>query len=541
MNPCVRILLFSRDRAFQLEATLRSLYGTMEAAVVPEVFVVYRVTGSVHRAQYVQLKSQYPQVCFVEETDFQIDVLGVLEGSDFILFSVDDCIFLRPWSLDSMVESLQSHEASLGFSMRLGKNIHFCYPFQCEQLQPEFEDYGNGILSFVWSQANYDFGYPLEVSSSLYRTADILVCLRDSKFTRPNELERELASRVYLFSESRPLLSLFSLSVAFACPVNIVQDHKGNLFGQEFAIDAEELTKRFDEGLRMNLDFTKSFIPVSCHQEIKIAFEYLHGKKAEQLNLGHSRRWNRIYKKCDLDLSHYGMLLLPGVPKCGTSSMFSDLIQFDEVISHANKEINLPLDSYSMETQWFPLINPTHKKQGWLIDGSQNYCWDLEHRDLEFLSKQSFREKKVILMFRNPVLRSISNYEMNRKQHGWKDSFSAAWKEYVSEKGQKVMGDYLDFYRRNVYLFGEENVKAIISEEYFCNRLEILQDVRVFLGFRDTTNAFDLQVISPLNDQPQQYQMDDELYSQLVAFFEPNIKAFERALGIKTSWMDYRV
>ena len=218
--------------------------------------------------------------------------------------------------------------------------------------------------------------------------------------------------------------------------------------------------------------------------------------------------------------------------------MFSDLVQFEGIISNPTKEINIPLDDELMSTVWYDKVNPEKAESGWLVDASQNYCWDVDNRDLEYLAKLPFRDIRVILMFRNPIFRAASNYAMNRKQHGWKENFKDAWRSYCNEKGQAIMGNYLGFYERNWKLFGAERVKVVLSEHYFQHRTETLEEIRDFLGVQGDVKSFAQEVISPMNEGPAQYDLSDELYGQLKQHFAGKIRAFERRLGIQANWLD---
>lgn len=238
------------------------------------------------------------------------------------------------------------------------------------------------------------------------------------------------------------------------------------------------------------------------------------------------------------DPADYGLILLPGVPKCGTSTMFSDLVQFEGIISNSTKEINLPLDDEVMSTVWFDKVNPEKSGSGWLIDASQNYCWDVRNRDLEYLASQPFRDICVILMFRNPIFRAASNYAMNRKQHGWKKDFKDAWRSYCNEKGQRIMGNYLEFYERNRKLFGADRVKVVLSEHYFQNRIETLEEIREFLGVQGDVKSFEQEIISPMNEGPAQYDLSEEFYEELKKYFAGKVRAFEHRLGIRSNWFD---
>jgi len=270
----VRIILFSKDRGLQLEACLSSLFRSVKSSntIRLEVVVIFKASVPLYSRQYKLLENDFPEVVFIEENSFKDQFLGCLENSDYSLFLVDDTIFFRPWSLDVVIHSIDSFPRTLGFSLRLGKNITYCYPFQCVQRQPDFQTLSDGVIRYSWPGMDYDFGYPFEVSSSLYRTEDVIQALQGRQFGRPNELERELAKSAQLFEASKPELLLFDTSVAFACPINLVQEHRGNLFGKQFALDVQTLAERFEEGFRIDLGYFESFLPISCHQEVEIKF-----------------------------------------------------------------------------------------------------------------------------------------------------------------------------------------------------------------------------------------------------------------------------
>ena len=277
MNKTVSIVVFSKDRACQLEACLRSLFSSMRTSINCVVSVLYRASDPLYAGQYEALKTEVPQVKFVEEGNFESDFRDLLQGSEYALFVVDDCLFPSVWSLDECCSALQDHPEAVGFSLRLGKNITYCYPMQCSQQQPVFESLSEHVLQFDWTTSEYDFAYPLELSSSLYRTSDMKACLKDVSFGRPNELEREMYRRIGMFRDSHPKLLCFDQSVAFACPVNITQEVKTNCHGLAHPFDAEELAREYDRGLRIDLEPLKGFVPVSCHQEIPIRLVELTG------------------------------------------------------------------------------------------------------------------------------------------------------------------------------------------------------------------------------------------------------------------------
>jgi hypothetical protein len=273
MNSTIRMLAFSKDRALQLEACLRSLTERRTDRVELEILVVFRCSDERHLRQYQKLIRAFPDVRFIQENDFRKDVLQVMKGSDVIGFVVDDNIFIRNWSMETILDHFETTPDAIGFSLRLGRNINFCYPFQCEQSQPDFQEIGEGCVQYEWPGQEYDFGYPLEVSSSFYRTGDLLPLVEEMTFDSPNSFEHNLAVNSSKFVQSHPRLLCFEHSVAFCCPVNLVQETKTNKFGLNHPMDVGELADLFDSGMRVRLTPLDSFSPVSCHQEVELEFE----------------------------------------------------------------------------------------------------------------------------------------------------------------------------------------------------------------------------------------------------------------------------
>jgi len=67
----------------------------------------------------------------------------------------------------------ESNEETLGFSLRLGQNLDYCYSLSKEQSVPTHAVDGE-IMLWNWTSAESDWNYPLEVSSSIYKMSTIL-------------------------------------------------------------------------------------------------------------------------------------------------------------------------------------------------------------------------------------------------------------------------------------------------------------------------------------------------------------------------------
>jgi glycosyltransferase involved in cell wall biosynthesis/predicted SAM-dependent methyltransferase len=271
---CVTALIFSKDRAMQLQGTIESFMLHCRDSDVADLVVLFKTSNELHRGQYERLREKFPAVTFVEETDFKRQVLSVVERCKYVLFLVDDNIFVNPFSLRDVIAALDSGKNAIGFSLRLGKNTHYCYMLSCRQKLPAFERVRKGILGYYWPGAERDFGYPLEVSSSVYRSNEILCLLSRLDFSNPNTLESEMSQNSKMFVSTVPVLLVFDESVTFCNPVNIVQSvYENNKFGTIRRYTPEQLADCFSRGMAIDVRRYIGFTPDSAHQEVELYFK----------------------------------------------------------------------------------------------------------------------------------------------------------------------------------------------------------------------------------------------------------------------------
>lgn len=267
------VIVFSKDRAMQLHCTLRSLHLHCKDIDRSSVKVIYTTSSPVHEKAYRKMAEEFPSVGFVKERAFRDDLLSLLTSCEYVLFLVDDNIFARDFRLEDGMAALDRTPEAIGVSLRLGRNTTYCYMLDRAQRLPAFDDVAGGLLSFDWTRSEHDFGYPLEVSSSVYRVADILPVLRGLNFTNPNTLEALLDANKGIFGQKAPRLLCYGTSVTFCNPVNKVQNVcVNNRAGRDSRRDAASLATQFLEGLRIDVERYDGFVPNSCHQEVDLHF-----------------------------------------------------------------------------------------------------------------------------------------------------------------------------------------------------------------------------------------------------------------------------
>jgi len=265
-------LIFSKDRAMQLQATLESFLLHCQDEDSMDLVVLYKASNELHGGQYTELKRKFSGIDFVEESNFREQVLSAIEKCDYILFLVDDNIFVKPFSMKDMTSALQREKEALGFSLRLGRNTNYCYPSSSQQALPQFMKFSKGILKYYWPDAECDFGYPLEVSSSVYRCRDMRQLLNRGEFVNPNTLESLMSQNRNLYHSS-PYLLTYEKSVTFSNPVNVVQNVYDNKHGTNNNYTSEELADCFSQGMEVDVEKYTGFIPNAPHQEAKLYFK----------------------------------------------------------------------------------------------------------------------------------------------------------------------------------------------------------------------------------------------------------------------------
>jgi hypothetical protein len=216
-KPLVAVV-FSKDRPLQLDAALASLFLRCTDPERMEINVLYTTSSAYQEGLYRQLSLEYPGVVFQRERHFRKDVLALVARARYVAFVVDDALFVREFSVGTVIEQLGEIDAAIGFSLRLGTNTTYCYPMDSQQALPESTTVRPGVLAYRWPGASHDFGYPFDLSSSVYRSADIEPLLRRIPFTNPNLMEGRLAEGAAASGTRRPVLLCFERSSPSAYP-----------------------------------------------------------------------------------------------------------------------------------------------------------------------------------------------------------------------------------------------------------------------------------------------------------------------------------
>ena len=125
-------------------------------------------------------------------------------------------------------------------------------------------------MSWNWPTAEYDFAYPLELSSSVYDLSVIKQTIINSKYYNPNTLESVLNDSKHTFITSHPKLMSYNNSRAVCIPLNLTQNvYVNNKHGNNSKYTIDNLKTLFSNGYIMNIKpLFHKFTPTGAHQVI---------------------------------------------------------------------------------------------------------------------------------------------------------------------------------------------------------------------------------------------------------------------------------
>ncbi len=243
----------------QLEACLRSI--ERHAPYTGSITVIYRATTESFRKGYAQIPRD-GRARLVEQGQFESDVVAVLhEAGDRVVFHTDDDLFFRtPPGTPLLLDGCAS------FSLRLGENTIYCYPFSRDQTLPNRERAGDFIV-WNWQRAENDFAYPMSLNGHIFEGDMLRSLIAGVRFRDPNDLERELHFRRHRVPR---LMISFRQNSCVSVPLNVVTDSIVNRSGLDPRHSPEALNERFLRGERIDLDAVDYTDVRAAHEEFHL-------------------------------------------------------------------------------------------------------------------------------------------------------------------------------------------------------------------------------------------------------------------------------
>lgn len=264
----MNIIIFSKDRAAQLDLLLRSLKYNFKEFDSCKIHVLYDSSEEDFYKGYLLLsedKNLCVNVEFVSDKlygTFRESLLKILNlKNELSMFLVDDIIFKSSFSLsDKEIEFVKNNEQIIAHSLRLWNGINHCYATNKPNSIPAF------VKRYIWNwtSAEGDWGYPMSVDGNIYRTKFIFDKIKEINFRNPNQLEANLAATA---DRTKQYMSCYvEESKLLNVPANIVQTTFSNRHGN--IIDVKELNNNFLSGKKLSFEHILNCSNNTVHVEL---------------------------------------------------------------------------------------------------------------------------------------------------------------------------------------------------------------------------------------------------------------------------------
>jgi hypothetical protein len=179
-----------------------------------------------------------------------------------------------------------------------------------------------------------------------------------------------------------------------------------------------------------------------------------------------------------------------GAPRAGTTSLYSYLKQVPGICMSSVKEPHYFASSTRniSESEYLGFFGACGNAIA-IGEASVGYL----HRDyVPSRIHEKVPGARIIISLRDPVERTYSQYFEQVRRYGWDITFS----EMIKRSDHVERSFYADPVQRYLDVFGLEQVKIIIFEEFVKNPREAVRELMAFLGVNGDPSTLDL---TPLN------------------------------------------
>lgn len=253
------VVVFSKDRAIQLELFLRS-YAQHMSTPLP-LTVLYGASSEAHLQAYREVLANYSasELTPLGGPDFKAALLAVLKASNVrhVIFFEDDIVFVQP--VDTrLLEQWDARDGIL--SLRLGRNItHSFSRGGVEQPQPatmESATLGEQPLArWRWSSGALDWAWPTSLDGHLLPLPDLVPVIEQASFQAPHSLEGAIAEYRFLFKSRWG----YCWEQARVIQLDVTQP-------ADEGLDTDQLLAAYQQGLRLDA----SELPLARHNSCRM-------------------------------------------------------------------------------------------------------------------------------------------------------------------------------------------------------------------------------------------------------------------------------
>lgn len=272
----ISLLIWSKDRACQLDLLLRSIQKNLPNIDLSDVMVLYTYSDDKFKSGYELIRKRFPYVKLYLEDDFGPNTTKLIHMSQpHILLLADDNVIYRKSNISSqqIVKHMEDNDVSC-FSLRLGRNTviqdpsshtytHFPSVFYKTTIDQ------TDVLTWNWTECPryHNFGYPFAMDAHIYNKEKVIEGLT-FKFNTNTQFEGRYCQQVDHFF---PHMSCLEYSVSVCNPINCTSE-SGLPAGNIHSYTTAELNDQYLSGCVVDLSTIETADVIGCHQEIGLTF-----------------------------------------------------------------------------------------------------------------------------------------------------------------------------------------------------------------------------------------------------------------------------
>ena len=288
-NP-LSIVIFSKDRAAQLDLCLKSIYKNLDSLSQKwKIEVIYTTSSEEFEKGYDSLKYNwdYSWLYFHEESvygGFSAALETTMsEWGEYVLFFTDDDIVYQTFNneFEEIEKGFVTNQDLMCISLRLGTNtfVQDQYKNSMCLIPDSVISSDKTLKTWKWKNESQqsNFAYPFSLDGHIFRSDKAKWIIKNTEgYYNPNSLEGK-AHRIHIIEnlckDYEDDMACFEKSFVINTPINRVQETCFNGAGKFFGKTPEELNESFIQGKRLSLESMDFSTVIGTHQEMKLSWE----------------------------------------------------------------------------------------------------------------------------------------------------------------------------------------------------------------------------------------------------------------------------
>lgn len=279
----INCLIFSKDRACQLDLLLRSIKDNFKE--LKNIGIIYKYSNNNFKIGYEKIIQLYSDINWIEETNFFNNFKNYINNikEKYTLILVDDEVVIRNFNIEGFLNFLNLDSNLHCISLRMHSKLNYSYASKIYSPPPSFFETYHSInsdqIAYSWNWNHYlidsgteysDWSYPSCINTHIYTTIFLKNILTEIYFNNPNILEASIHQLKNYFKEK---ILFFEKAKTISIPNNLTQTVFKNICGNKEEYSLESLNEKYINNYEINTKNLYNLDVNSCHYEIDYLLE----------------------------------------------------------------------------------------------------------------------------------------------------------------------------------------------------------------------------------------------------------------------------